>query len=171
MGVIRETLNLLGLNVLFDFIRDIIERVKYIFIPPRAFSWQTLIYLSIFSWLMSSLANPGSPIQDIIAFFGWMFLVGGTSWYTTDKPLYIPGTIMPIGAVITGGIVSLFAFGVLCAFCLDLIAAQRLHTACKRAAVATTCAGRLFSWGFKFSKTPENKESNLLQSREILGRK
>ena len=28
-------------------------------------------------------------------------------------------------------------------------AAQRLQTACKRAAVATTCAGRLFSWGFK----------------------
>ena len=27
--------------------------------------------------------------------------------------------------------------------------AQRPHTACKRAAVATTCAGRLFSWGFK----------------------
>ncbi|MEM9926554.1 MAG: septal junction protein FraD [Cyanobacteria bacterium P01_D01_bin.50] len=111
MGVIRETLNLLGLNVLFDFIRDIIGRIKYIFIPPKAFSWQTLIYLSVFSWLMSSLARPGSPIQDIIAFFGWIFLVGGTSWYTTDKPLYIPGTVMPVGAVITGGIVSLFAFG------------------------------------------------------------
>ena len=31
---------------------------------------------------------------------------------------------------------------------------QRLHTACKRAALATTCAGRLFSWGFKCAIWP-----------------
>ncbi|NJN08956.1 MAG: DUF5357 domain-containing protein [Richelia sp. RM2_1_2] len=108
MGVIRQTLDLLGLTVLFDIFKDLVERIKYIFIPPKAFSWQTLIYLSAFSWLMSSLAD--SPIEDIIAFFGWIFLIAGTSWYTTDKPLYIPGTIMPVGAVITGGIVSIFAF-------------------------------------------------------------
>lgn len=113
MGVIRQTLDLLGLTFLFDIFKDVVERIKYIFIPPRAFSWQTLIYLSVFSWLMSSLADQGleqQPIRDIIAFFGWVFLIAGTSWYTTDKPLYIPGTIMPVGAVITGGIVSIFAF-------------------------------------------------------------
>ncbi|AFY59151.1 hypothetical protein Riv7116_6835 [Rivularia sp. PCC 7116] len=108
MGVLKETADLLGLAFLFEFLKDVIERVKKFFIPPKAFSWQTLIYLSVFSWLMSYLANGG--IQDIIAFFGWMFLIAGTSWYTTDKPLYIPGTIMPVGAVITGGIVSIFAF-------------------------------------------------------------
>ena len=109
MGVIRQTLDLLGLTILFDIFKDVVERIKYIFIPPRAFSWQTLIYLSVFSWLMSSLADI-AEIRDIIAFFGWVFLIAGTSWYTTDKPLYIPGTIMPVGAVITGGIVSIFAF-------------------------------------------------------------
>lgn len=109
MGVLKETADLLGLAFLFEFLKDAIEGIKKFFIPPKAFSWQTLIYLSLFSWLMSSLANDG-PIQDIIAFFGWAFLIAGTSWYTTDKPLYIPGTIMPVGAVITGGIVSVFAF-------------------------------------------------------------
>ncbi|MEM6752780.1 MAG: DUF5357 family protein, partial [Cyanobacteria bacterium P01_C01_bin.38] len=109
MGVFKETADLLGLAFLFDFLKDSIERIKKFFIPPKAFSWQTLIYLSLFSWLMSFLANDG-PIQDIIAFFGWAFLIAGTSWYTTDKPLYIPGTIMPVGAVITGFIVSVFAF-------------------------------------------------------------
>ncbi|MGB3759178.1 MAG: septal junction protein FraD [Rivularia sp. (in: cyanobacteria)] len=109
MGVFKETADLLGLAFLFEFLKDAIERIKKFFIPPKAYSWQTLIYLSLFSWLMSSLANDG-PIQDIIAFFGWVFLIAGTSWYTTDKPLYIPGTIMPVGAVITGGIVSVFAF-------------------------------------------------------------
>ncbi|MEB3216575.1 MAG: septal junction protein FraD [Nostocales cyanobacterium 94392] len=109
MGVIRQTLDLLGLTFLFDIFKDVVERIKYIFIPPKAFSWQTLIYLSVFSWLMSYLADEGA-IRSIIAFFGWVFLIAGTSWYTTDKPLYIPGTIMPVGAVITGGIVSIFAF-------------------------------------------------------------
>lgn len=109
MGVFKETADLLGLAFLFDFLKDVIERIKNFFIPPKAYSWQTLIYMSVFSWLMSSLANDG-PIQDIIAFFGWVFLIAGTSWYTTDKPLYVPGTVMPVGAVITGGIISIFAF-------------------------------------------------------------
>ncbi len=109
MGLVKETLNLLGLTVLFDFLTDSIVGIRKFLVPPKAFSWQTLIYLSLFSWLMSFLANDG-PIQDIIAFFGWAFLIAGTSWYTTDKPLYIPGTIMPVGAVVTGGIVSIFAF-------------------------------------------------------------
>ena len=108
MGVLKETADLLGLAFLFDFLKDTIESIRKFFVPPKAYSWQTLIYLSLFSWLMSYLANGG--VQAIIAFFGWAFLIAGTSWYTTDKPLYVPGTIMPVGAVITGGIVSIFAF-------------------------------------------------------------
>ena len=50
-------------------------------------------------------------IKDIIAFFGWLFLIAGTAWYTTDDPLRVPGTFMPVGAVITGFLVSVFAFG------------------------------------------------------------
>lgn len=84
-------------------------RLRYLLIPPKWYSWQTVIYLSIFSWLMSSLST--GYIKDIIAICGWLFLIAGTSWYTTDKPLYIPGTKMPIGAVITGFLVSVFAFG------------------------------------------------------------
>lgn len=109
MSLIDDALNLIGFATILEFFTDIFKRIRDFFVPDKAFSWQTLIYLSIFSWLMSSLANQG-PIQDIIAFFGWVFLIAGTSWYTTDEPLYIPGTIMPVGAVITGGIVSIFAF-------------------------------------------------------------
>lgn len=85
------------------------ERTKKIFIPPKAYSWQTLIYLSLFSWLMSSLTT--DYIKNIIAFFGWSFLIAGTAWYTTDDPLVIPMTNMPVGAVLTGFLVSVFAFG------------------------------------------------------------
>jgi Family of unknown function (DUF5357) len=93
----------------FNIFNDIYARIKKLLIPERAYSWQTLIYLSIFSWIMSSLAAP--PIRSVIAFFGWVFLIAGTSWYTTDQPLLIPGTNMPVGAVITGFLVSVFAFG------------------------------------------------------------
>jgi hypothetical protein len=94
---------------IFNIFEGIYERIKKILIPPRAYSWQTLIYLSIFSSIMSSLA--GYPFKDIISFFGWIFLIAGTAWYTTDQPILIPGTNMPVGAVITGFLVSYFAFG------------------------------------------------------------
>ena len=109
MSLVDDALSLIGFATILDFFKDIFARIRDFFVPDKAFGWQTLIYLSLFSWLMSSLSNDG-PIQDIIAFLGWVFLIAGTSWYTTDKPLYIPGTIMPVGAVITGGIVSVFAF-------------------------------------------------------------
>jgi hypothetical protein len=50
-------------------------------------------------------------VKDIIAFAGWGFLIAGTAWYTTDDPLRVPGTFMPVGALITGFLVSVFAFG------------------------------------------------------------
>ncbi|MDZ7957728.1 MAG: septal junction protein FraD [Aulosira sp. DedQUE10] len=98
--------DLLGLT---NFISDIYAGIKKLFIPKRAYAWQTLIYLSVFSWAISFFATP--PIKDTIAFFGWLFLIAGTAWYTTDDPLRVPGTFMPVGAVITGFLVSVFAFG------------------------------------------------------------
>lgn len=100
MQIIKD---FLGITTIFD---AIYERLKFLFVPERAFSWQVLIYLSAFSWLMSSLAS--GFVREIIALFGWIFLIAGTSWYTTDKPILIPGTNMPVGAVITGFLVSTF---------------------------------------------------------------
>jgi hypothetical protein len=92
----------------FNIFEDVYKRIKELLIPKQAYSWQTLIYLSLFSWLMSSLAI--GVTRDLIAFFGWVFLIAGTSWYTTtDKPIMIPGTNLPIGAVITGFLVSAYA--------------------------------------------------------------
>ncbi|MCX7592946.1 MAG: septal junction protein FraD [Fischerella sp.] len=103
MEIIRD---LLGL---FSFISNIYEQIKNFFIPQRAFAWQTLIYLSIFSWLMSSLST--GIVKSTIALCGWVFLIAGTAWYTTENPLLIPGTNMPVGALVTGFLVSAFAFG------------------------------------------------------------
>ncbi|MCH4904208.1 hypothetical protein GSN00_07365 [Cylindrospermopsis raciborskii CHAB3438] len=94
---------------LFTFIKDLFLGIQKLLMPPRSFSWQTFIYLSIFSWGISYLAT--GIIKDIIAFTGWIFLFTGTAWYTTDSPVRVPGTFMPVGALLTGFIFSVFAFG------------------------------------------------------------
>jgi Family of unknown function (DUF5357) len=94
---------------IFKFLESVYERIRRILVPPKAYSWQTLIYLSVFSGILSSFAE--GAIRDIISFFGWLFLIAGTAWYTTDDPLRLPGTFMPLGAIITGFLVSVFAFG------------------------------------------------------------
>ncbi|MBE8986047.1 septal junction protein FraD [Nostoc sp. LEGE 12450] len=94
---------------IFKFAEGIYAGIRKVLVPPKAYSWQTFIYLSVFSWVLSYLAT--GYIKDIIAFFGWLFLIAGTAWYTTQDPLRVPGTFMPVGAVITGFLVSVFAFG------------------------------------------------------------
>ncbi|MDZ8185715.1 MAG: septal junction protein FraD [Nostoc sp. ChiSLP02] len=94
---------------IFRFAEGLYAGIRKLLIPPRAYSWQTFIYLSIYSWILSYFAI--GYIKDIIAFFGWLFLISGTAWYTTQDPLRVPGTFMPVGAVITGFLVSVFAFG------------------------------------------------------------
>ncbi|MDZ8239962.1 MAG: septal junction protein FraD [Nostoc sp. SerVER01] len=93
----------------FRFAEGLYAGIRKILVPPKAYSWQTFIYMSVFSWVLSYFAI--GYIKDIIAFFGWLFLIAGTAWYTTEDPLRVPGTFMPVGAVITGFLVSVFAFG------------------------------------------------------------
>ncbi|MEH2128088.1 septal junction protein FraD [Nostoc sp.] len=93
----------------FKFAEGLYAGIRKILVPPKAYSWQTFIYMSVFSWVVSYFAT--GYIKDIIAFFGWLFLIAGTAWYTTEDPLRVPGTFMPVGAVITGFLVSVFAFG------------------------------------------------------------
>ncbi|GAX34798.1 septal junction protein FraD [Nodularia sp. NIES-3585] len=95
--------------IFFNFFVGIYEGIRKLLVPPKAYSWQTFIYLSVFSWAISFLAV--GYVRSFIAFLGWLFLIAGTAWYTTDDPLRVPGTFMPVGAVITGFLVSVFAFG------------------------------------------------------------
>jgi hypothetical protein len=94
---------------IFKFLEDIYKGIQKLLLPPKAYAWQTLIYLSVFSWGLSYFAT--SPIKEMIALFGWLFLIAGTAWYTTDDPVRVPATFMPVGALITGFLVSVFAFG------------------------------------------------------------
>lgn len=75
--------------------------------PPRAFSWQTLVLLSLFSWVMSLLST--NIVQNFISSCGWIFLICGVSWATTENPPKISN--FSIGPWITGALVCIFLFG------------------------------------------------------------
>lgn len=84
---------------------------------PSAFSWQTLIVLSAFSFYMAILAS--GFVKEMLIHFGWIFLILGVYWGTTRanelrigyKDPANPG--FPVSPWITGALVSIYIFGVL----------------------------------------------------------
>ncbi|HEY9814863.1 MAG TPA: DUF5357 family protein, partial [Candidatus Obscuribacterales bacterium] len=72
--------------------------------PPDPFSWQTLILLSLFSWLISLLIT--TPIvRDVLATIGWIFLSLGIGWATVDIKFSILGFKIYPGPWLTAGMV------------------------------------------------------------------
>lgn len=90
-----------------DKVKEFFESLRAILVPPKAFSWQTLILLSVFSCLMAALAS--ELIRDLLATFGWIFLIFGVGWFTTENPIKVGG--LSLGPWITGILVSIFLFG------------------------------------------------------------
>jgi hypothetical protein len=90
-----------------DKVKEIFNTLQKLLLPPKAFSWQTLILLSVFSCLMAALAN--DLIRDLLATCGWIFLIFGVGWFTTESPIYLGG--LSLGPWITGILVSIFLFG------------------------------------------------------------
>lgn len=58
--------------------KDIFVKIWEIFKPPRAYCWQTLFRLSLFSALMSAIAR--GFIGEIIAILGYFLLIVSLAW-------------------------------------------------------------------------------------------
>ncbi|HBB35025.1 MAG TPA: hypothetical protein DDZ80_32260 [Cyanobacteria bacterium UBA8803] len=72
------------------------------------FSWLTLLFLSLFSWLMAFIAT--GLLQNLLANLGCIFLILAVYWWTTStKSLRIYD--VPLSPWITGAIVSVYIFG------------------------------------------------------------
>ncbi|WP_228060879.1 DUF5357 family protein [Coleofasciculus sp. LEGE 07092] len=76
--------------------------------PPKAFSWQTLILLNLFSWLMAWLAT--SLVQFLLIHLGWIFLIFGIYWWTSGNKLFKIGGF-PLSPWIAGGVICGYIFG------------------------------------------------------------
>jgi hypothetical protein len=104
------------MNFLKNLLTGIYDWLKNTVMPPNAFSWQTLIFLSLFSYGMSWLAS--GVVEWLLANLAWIFLILGVYWGTTatkffwigrDEKKKKPG--FPISAWITGALVSIYIFG------------------------------------------------------------
>ncbi|NET32723.1 MAG: DUF5357 domain-containing protein [Cyanothece sp. SIO1E1] len=80
--------------------------------PPRYFAWSTLIWLSLFSWVMAFLASSveTAPItRGFLSTMAWVFLTLGIGWWLTERPVRILG--LSLGPWLTGGLACAFLFG------------------------------------------------------------
>lgn len=82
--------------------------------PPSAFSWETLILLSLFSYYMSVLAT--DYVRELLVNFAWIFLILGVFWGTNSAKSLRFGhkdkdKAIPLSPWITGALVSIYLFG------------------------------------------------------------
>lgn len=111
-GVAVLAFKFLVLKEFFGGFIDLLKDLFALIIPTQWDSAKTLIALGAFSWLVSLFV--GSTAQNIIAFIGWIFLIGGIHWVMhAEKELKSILTIngIFIGPWITGALICYFLFG------------------------------------------------------------
>ncbi|WP_446869700.1 DUF5357 family protein [Phormidesmis sp. 146-12] len=91
--------------------REVFKQVRDRMNPPQAACWQTFILLSVFSVVVAGLTS--SPVQNVIASLGWVFLIAGVWWFTYDPAVKKKLTVntLFLGPWITGALVSIWLFG------------------------------------------------------------
>jgi Family of unknown function (DUF5357) len=70
-------------------IKNFFEQIWNQLKPPKFWCWQTLVALSIFSWITSVIAET-DYVKDALAAMGWLFLTLGVGWGLGDKKFKIP---------------------------------------------------------------------------------
>lgn len=114
----------------FNFARDASQKTWTVIRPNQALSWQTLMFLSLFSWLMALLTSdsplfqqPGqnadpttetSPVKYALFTMGWIFLTMSVGWLLAKSKYKLPFLEVELrpAAWIAGAITCAFAFRV-----------------------------------------------------------
>ncbi|HEY9763727.1 MAG TPA: DUF5357 family protein [Trichocoleus sp.] len=97
---------------LFEFFRPLFKAIGDFLLPDQYFSWQTVIYLSLFSWAMSWLAflfGTTSFTVLLLTSFSWLFLALGVGWALQANKVKLFG--IPLAPWVAGAILSGFIFG------------------------------------------------------------
>ncbi|MBW4463452.1 MAG: DUF5357 domain-containing protein [Nodosilinea sp. WJT8-NPBG4] len=96
----------------FGFLRQTLTELWQAVLPPRYFSWQTVIYMSLFSWLVSLLARLLATTAftvGLLATISWICLALGVGWALEANKVRLFG--IPIAPWVSGAILCLFLFG------------------------------------------------------------
>lgn len=96
---------------MINFLRSLWARIADVAFPEDYFAWQTLMYLGLFSFVMSWVAQlavgDGWTVQ-IIATGGWLFFALGIGWLLEDYKVRLLG--MPVAPWVMGAIGCLYFF-------------------------------------------------------------
>ncbi|AOY81466.1 DUF5357 family protein [Moorena producens JHB] len=98
---------------LFEFVIGlaVVDSLVKVLKPPKAFSWQALMWLTVFSYVMAGLAT--GFVQRLIASCGGIFFILFVYWVTAAAAkLRIAKKSLPLGAWITGALTSIYLFGI-----------------------------------------------------------
>ncbi|KPQ34222.1 MAG: hypothetical protein HLUCCA11_15850 [Phormidesmis priestleyi Ana] len=95
-----------------DAFKDFTNQMRSLLWPEKYFAWQTLLMLSLFSWLVAILLSnieDGNPIAvEVLSTLSWMFLTSAIWWALEKNKIKVYG--FSIGPWITGAVFCLFAF-------------------------------------------------------------
>jgi hypothetical protein len=95
-----------------QLLRQLLTDVLNFLLPGQYFAWQTVIYMSLFSWLMSLLAAWVGELEltvTLLTTLSWIFLAIGVGW-GIDQSNFKPFGL-PIAPWVSGAIVCIFLFG------------------------------------------------------------
>lgn len=90
-----------------EIVIGLFKWLQKLLLPPRAFSWETLVLLSLGSCFAAYIST--GIVRTFISNCGWIFLIFGVCWGTAQKRLRI-GNIY-LSPWITGALVSTYIFG------------------------------------------------------------
>ena len=93
-------------------LRQTISALITFLTPDRYFSWQTVLYMSLFSWFMSLLSRTlgATPFTvALMATLGWIFLALGIGWAIEHQQIKPFG--LSIAPWVSGAILCVFMFG------------------------------------------------------------
>lgn len=99
---------------LFKIFQPLLVAIRDFFVPDEYFSWKTMIYLSLFSWLMSWIAYGFEATRftvTLLTSFSWLFLAFGVGWGLRAGNVRLFG--IPLAPWVSGAILCAFIFGLI----------------------------------------------------------
>jgi hypothetical protein len=97
---------------MIKWLRQTLAEIYTLLLPPQYFSWQMVLYLSIFSWgmsLLGRLLGASTFTVGLLASGGWIFLALGLGWGIQASRIKPFG--LNLAPWVAGGVLCMFVFG------------------------------------------------------------
>jgi len=97
---------------MIKWLRQTVTELYTLLLPPQYFSWQMVLYLSVFSWgmsLLGRLLGASAFTVGLLASGGWIFLALGLGWGIQANQIKPFG--LNLAPWVVGAVLCMFVFG------------------------------------------------------------